>query len=531
MISVMIADDEPKIRQNLIDLIEWEQMELTLTAEVPDGDSLLEILRKVPTEIALIDMKMPGVSGSRLIHWLAREYPALKLVVISGYDDFEYTKAAINANVMGYLLKPVDPDELKQVLGKCIHALETEKQEKKQAAQQKMALKLYDTLLINTRFWRLLEFDSPSTCRQELQSCLEPEPWNELTEWKDFCGRLVILKLETALIQETPSEDAGMHWTMYSIQNILEELFSDCGKVFCHSDSQTAALFLYRSLPRKELEEKLNAGILYIRRFCQMIVYAGVSGTAAEPERLHQLYTEALDAVMNHNLLLEDPVSWYQETREPVPKQVLENYLPIISEAASSPLPLALQIVMRTYRQLMEETALSLRDLLTFNQAAFSLLISTGKPLNAPSITRQLYALQKEALHELSPARICALLTSFLHRNEELLMSDNESKLAHQLKKDIDRNLHQNISIDDLAKTCHFSKTYLSRVFKQEFHISPHQYLLERKVEKAKILLMNPDIKASEIVALLGFTDESHFSKVFKRLTGVSPKQYRMDHR
>lgn len=525
MISVIIADDEPKIRQNLIDLIEWEQMELTLTAEVPDGDSLLEMLQKVPAEIALIDMKMPGLSGGRLIHWLAKEYPSLKLVVISGYDDFEYTKAAINANVMGYILKPVDPEELKSVLGKCIHALEAEIQEKKQAALQKMTLKLYDSLFLNTCFWRLLEYDSPSTCRQELQVCLEQE------SWEDFCGRLVIFMLETVLIKETPSENAGMHWTMYSIQNILEEIFSGYGKVFCHSDNQTAALFLYRPLPQQALEEKLNDGIRYIRRFCQIIVYAGVSSTAEKPESLHRLYTEALDTVMNHPILRETHISWYDRAHEAAPKNVLENCLSILSETASSPLPLAFRTVTQTYHRLMEEADLSLRDLLTFNQAAFSLLISTGKSLNSPSLTRQLYALQTEALHELNPAKICALLSSFLHRNEDLLMSDSESKLAHQLKKDIDRNLHRNISIDDLAKTWHFSRTYLSRVFKQEFHISPHQYLLERKVEKAKILLMNPDMKTTEIVALLGFSDESHFSKVFKRLTGVSPKQYRMEHR
>ncbi len=528
MISVIIADDEPKIRQNLIDLIEWEHMGLTLATEVPDGDSLLDYLRKVPAEIALIDMKMPGLSGGCLIQRLNKEYPSLKLVVISGYDDFEYTKAAINANVMGYILKPVDPEELKQVLGKCIHSLEVENLEKKKAAQQKMALRMYDSLLVNSSFWRLLEYDSASTSRQELLSCLELKDWKD---WDSFCGCLVILKLETALIPETPAEDGGMHWTLYSIQNILEELFSGFGKVFCHSDNQTAALMLYRFLPRPELEKKLNSGILYIRRFCRMIVYAGVSSAANDPESLHRLYTEALDTVMNHPILCENPVAWYSDSHKEAPKNILENYLPTISEAASSPLPLAFQVVMNTYRKLMEEADLSLRDLLTFNQAAFSLLISTGKPLNAPSITRQLYALQKDALHEMNPAKICSLLSSFLHRNEELLMSDSESKLAHQLKKDIDRNLHQSISIDDLARTYHFSKTYLFRVFKQKFHISPHQYLLERKVEKAKILLMNPDMKVSEIADLLDFSDESHFSKVFKRLTGISPKQYRINHR
>lgn len=116
MYRVLIADDENKIRNVLKALIHWKELGLELACECTNGDELLEKLERIPADIILTDMQMPGVSGVELLRCLRQLYPYLPIIVVSGYDDFKYTKQAIISNAVDYILKPVDEDELNEAL-------------------------------------------------------------------------------------------------------------------------------------------------------------------------------------------------------------------------------------------------------------------------------------------------------------------------------------------------------------------------------------------------------------------------------
>ncbi len=116
MYRVIIADDENKIRNVLKTLIHWEELQMELLCECTNGDELLEMLERSPADIILTDMQMPGISGVQLLQRLKELYPYLSIIVISGYDDFKYTKQAIISNAVDYILKPVDEDELNDAL-------------------------------------------------------------------------------------------------------------------------------------------------------------------------------------------------------------------------------------------------------------------------------------------------------------------------------------------------------------------------------------------------------------------------------
>ncbi|WP_410512270.1 response regulator [Paenibacillus sp. BR2-3] len=128
MNKVLIIDDEPWARQVVKSLGDWTRLDLVIAGEAEDGKEGLRLIRELGPHIVLTDMRMPGVDGVELLKQINSQFPLLKIIVMSGYDDFMYLKQAIRSRAVEYLLKPVDPDELNAALEKCIFELQTQKQ-------------------------------------------------------------------------------------------------------------------------------------------------------------------------------------------------------------------------------------------------------------------------------------------------------------------------------------------------------------------------------------------------------------------
>lgn len=121
---VLLVDDEPWNRDILRNLGEWEQLDMVVAGEAEDGDQALQQLQQQNPHIIITDMRMPGTDGVALLETLSAQFPQIKVIVVSGYDDFNYAKHAIRHRAADYLLKPVNPDELNAVLAKCRRDLE-----------------------------------------------------------------------------------------------------------------------------------------------------------------------------------------------------------------------------------------------------------------------------------------------------------------------------------------------------------------------------------------------------------------------
>ncbi len=129
MYSVIIADDEKKVRTAVKLLVDWESMGLSVLCECEDGDALVERVQTLCPDIVITDMRMSGLSGSDLTKTLGNMGVKPKIIIISGFDDFAYAKQAISSKAVAYLLKPIDPMELKEALGRAIGELNAEKNE------------------------------------------------------------------------------------------------------------------------------------------------------------------------------------------------------------------------------------------------------------------------------------------------------------------------------------------------------------------------------------------------------------------
>lgn len=153
LLKVLIADDEPIIREGIRDSIEWNEIGMEVVAEAEDGEEALELAVKYEIDILLADLNMPIMNGLTLIKNIRRSLPNCRVVVISGYDEFGYAQEALRLHVDDYLLKPIKPRNLTEVLER------TREKYKKQAAEKKYLeiasnQIIQNTLMIQEQFCR-----------------------------------------------------------------------------------------------------------------------------------------------------------------------------------------------------------------------------------------------------------------------------------------------------------------------------------------------------------------------------------------
>ncbi|WP_339203750.1 response regulator [Paenibacillus sp. FSL K6-3182] len=130
MLKVFIVDDESWARDIIKAFGEWESLGMEIVGEAEDGTEALRMMEVLQPHIVITDMRMPGTDGAALLQQLNDQFPAIKTIVVSGYDDFQYAKHALRFKAMDYLLKPVDPKELNTALQNCKSGLEAVQMER-----------------------------------------------------------------------------------------------------------------------------------------------------------------------------------------------------------------------------------------------------------------------------------------------------------------------------------------------------------------------------------------------------------------
>ena len=143
-IRVFITEDESIVREGLRDMIPWSDYGLEFVGDAPDGEMALPLLRKLKPDILITDIKMPFMDGISLSQIIRRELPETKIIILSGYDDFEYARKAIELNVDQFLLKPITKAEMIQALETAKAHIEEEQEQKHYLQQYEQELKRFE---------------------------------------------------------------------------------------------------------------------------------------------------------------------------------------------------------------------------------------------------------------------------------------------------------------------------------------------------------------------------------------------------
>jgi two-component system response regulator YesN len=531
--KVLIVDDERHVRHAIRMLVHWEAYGVTEVIEAESGDQAIEVITALSPPVVLTDMRMPGRDGVALMEWIQANSPATRVVVVSGYDDFELVRQAIRRGGMDYILKPVDPVEINEALSKATQAWRTAEQDRNRQTMQAMEVnrmrphyadKLLTELISGTAL-------SITPLREELR----------LPTAIQICNAAVMstTQLDADILDKYKTRRALLS---FSLINICNEFLgtSQTGIAFRHLERTDEIILLYWAEPARwpVLLQEIHAGIRTALR-CYMHIGVGSFGTF--PMGAATAYQEARQALWKRDVL--QATDWMHQSslarqtlRLPqLPEMEEELRLSALSCNASR-VSIAVGRWIAAVAVLPSVTA---EQIAGWNQELDWMLArwlndrpgdAEGEELTDESSTIPALPVDNRGVLSL-PLWTKQIENRLLAAGQALTPSHSPNNpTIRDIARYLDAHYDEDISLQDIASRFYLSREYISRKFKHEYGVNLSDYLCQIRMSKAKLLLLNDKLRLHHIAGMVGYQDEKYFGKVFKKLEGVTPGEFRRRH-
>lgn len=487
-VTLIIVEDEPVILRSIKRGIEQLGDDFQVVADAFDGKEALEKIEEFSPDIVISDIVMPQMDGLEMIEAAKRQGTKAKFILLSGYGEFRYAQKAVDIGVARYLLKPVDFQELREIL---------EGMRRDISEKRRQVLKENIRSLINGSGQ-----GKPSDCGIYYMTVIavwgtmgrsgfyEIHPASDIIRETDFSFLAAMEVKWGKVIFGYPGHYANSylfiipvkvpHWNSITeaAEEIQEHLRSgECFLTVCYSRKGVPQEYLYSSL--REMYCEIPGQLVFGKN--TITTYpCGRDFSIISEENAAKMFSNDICASMDMESL----------------KTVIESWCSYWEEKQMSQAELQVQL-----REIFESPVLNRRmDVMEFLYQSYT------------------YAqLEEQLFLELSPI-LCPVKGKAFSRGEAL---------AESVKNYLDIHFAEEISYKEFNKIFGYSEKYITAVFKDKMGITPSRYVLERKMELAKQLLMsNSGLLLKEVAQRVGYADQLYFSKVFKNCTGMSPRAY-----
>ncbi|KAI7265874.1 hypothetical protein KC345_g8372 [Hortaea werneckii] len=471
--------------------------------------------------IVFTDMRMPLMDGAELLEWLHVHFPNTKTIVISGYQDFNYVKPAIVYGGTDYLLKPLNS---KQLIASAEHAFKLymeEEAERQQQRRQNMQLNVLRPL-----YWDkvLSDLVSGQASFHELKLALCEELGMPIGA--SDC-RVAVISLQGTDCRLLKRFHGDVALTAFVLANVCNEVMAPDGSGYAFRSWQSGGdlvVLLWNAVP--QAEEVLNSINESIRQAYGIQVDIGLSPLNPLPEGLQLAFAQARQGLEERNLLQRDGrIHSFRELpggSRPLEDYALDEQLDKLRIAVlSGDLDRMERVVEEWARQLAGLTLLTESSFL-HQQEEIRAVLKRWRPeedihLELCYDTQGLFSVEKWQ------SQLKSLL-QLLYRGSA---QAPDSRLVLEIREYLNLNYAQEMTLQHIAERFFISRENVSRKFKQITGENLSDYLTSLRVEKAKTLLQNTSLRLSQISELVGYEDEKYFSRVFKKSTGVTPREYR----
>ncbi|MFD2671361.1 response regulator transcription factor [Marinicrinis sediminis] len=539
--SVLIVDDESHVREAIRLLIDWKEYAIETILEASDGHEAIQLIEAHKPEIIFTDMMMSGMNGVQLLKWIHQQHPQAKVVVISGHDDFEFVRNTVKYGGMDYLLKPIDRDELRDTLDKAVASWQEDEQLRQQKQQQNIQMNQFKPVYWDKLFSNLIE---------------QPSYWNSISAdvRKEFHldnpirqGKIVILSLETVTQKIKQKFQRQMDLLYFTLTNICNEILKDAKMGYAFrfwNREKEIILFIWEHFDAMEQKlHQINEGMY---RTLGGRFHFGIGATAPFPDRIDESYNEAKNAIKQRNLLESN--KWFHQPQTPQADKIMsslhfsdveEDIRLAIQSANPKQIRHAVSIWMNKVKQLQHISVVQI-ELWSHEFQVFQKqwlkdvdadVQQSGSSDSQPNGEKEnpLFISLNDAGKIAFDSWEEELNLYFLKIAQQLTKAQqkNDHKVIYDIAEFIQQNYHRDVSLQFIADRFYLSREYISRKFKQEMNENISDYIGKIRIDKAKLLLHNPHLKISQISEMVGYQDEKYFSKVFKKLAGISPNEYR----
>lgn len=534
MYKVLIIDDESIIRKGIKNIINWKQLDCEVCADASDGIEGIELIRKYLPEIIITDIRMPGLDGLSMIKQVKSIVPNTKIIILTGYRDFDYVQEAIKCGAFDFLLKPSKIEELTAVLTRAVNEINDQKIRHMEIDQFKVLFEQSIPILREKLLYDVIYGLNTNE--------------NEITEKMKLFNisirNFVLVVMENDYDEKSNSSQYDKHLYQFGIVSSFEEIFAEKYEVLSIMLNSSRVGFIIQKQDRVPLDiEEVSEKCSYLQEvinngfgFTVTIAVSSNGVTAIElPEKLKEcLGSLEYKSYMGNNSIIQysDLNSFFRyedySTLDKYQKQLLES----IKSGNEDLVRVSTQNIARyvttnkiniNYMKNFYYTTLSSINNIRISVSAAEL---DKKHEEGKDIASLLKLIEKsESAEELNSLledvaiRIAAKVNSFNNRSIKLI-----------LRKAIDyiqEHYSEPVTLNEVAENIYVSTFYISRMFKKELGKSFVDYLNDVRIEKAKELLKDIKYKTYEVAEIVGISDPHYFSKLFKKYSGMTPSEYR----
>lgn len=529
MYRVFLVDDEIVVREGIRDNVKWQNTNFIFSGEAQDGEIALPLIQEIKPDILLTDIKMPFMDGLQLTKIVRKSMPWIKVIILSGHDEFKYAKEAIQIGVTEYLLKPVASGDLIEALDRVALQIEKEKREAEAVEKLKSQLEQHTFLLRDKFLERLVQGMIP------------------ILDIIDGCAKFkidIIAKYYLAVIIEVeiyennnltkePSEFLKAQVVINDIVNKDEDIIS-------FSKSTDEIVLILKGDSESSLNEKSYVVGQAIKYEAERSTSCKLAISIGKPrERLQGISLSYKDAdkvrdykyVYGRNKILSSSDvksgGGFEKKFIKIERNNVKEFMKCGSRSEIG--------------QFIEQYINGLNEAEIKSPIYFYYLF-VDLVLGASDVIQEL----GEKIENVIPEIVCfeSLLADIdsIERFKELVESVTskvidfrESKSLNKYcniivkaKEYIDSNFsNHDISLNSVASHVNVSPSHFSTIFSQETGENFIEYLTKVRMKKAMMLLRMTAQKSAEIAYSVGYNDPHYFSYIFKKTVGITPKEYR----
>ncbi|MGZ7442050.1 response regulator transcription factor [Paenibacillus sp. TH7-28] len=558
----LIVDDEARVRKAVRLLVDWEKHGIREITEAGGGNEAIGIIQSFGPQLVIMDMMMESGHGLELMAWVREHAGNIKFIVVSGHDDFDFVRSAVRHGGIDYILKPIEPEAINAAVAKAVEQWRREERERLEQQQKSIRLNefkpVYDEKLLSSLI------DDPGSADVSLRR-LRRE--GVIPEEPGLC-RLLLARIDAgdaSLQQRFGHNRELLHFALVNICNEFL-LPSRSGIAFKHGRApQEILLLVWGDLERAaERAAQINQGL---HRTLERRLHFGLGSAGELPLSLPRQYAEAAAALQRRNLL--EPDRYIHELnagKADGHAMVMDGRGTAADAPAAAAAAAAGVYPSLTFVKVQEDWKLAVRSADPGQISAASrkwidelCRLGTVTPEMLAAWTSDILSFRSGMIRETLGDKTESVLTE-LKRDDaehappsgdsytfsryvwsdwaEHVMSRLAEVLSRQQARDkstfadivkyIEQNYQSDLSLQDIASRFYVSREYVSRKFKQDYGINFSDYLGKYRIDKAKLLMLNPHLKLQDIAEMVGFHDVKYFSKVFKKQVGLSPREYRV---
>lgn len=526
--TVLLVDDEEVI-QVMRRKINWEGLGFLVIGYADNGVKALEMVEEFQPDVVMTDIKMPYMDGMELAKTIKKEYPATKVLIFTGFDEFEYAKEAIHLEIEEYLLKPVNSIEVMNVFTQLKIKLDQEISEKRNVqVLQKYYMESLPLLQVN--FYSMLI--EGKVHEEEISKYLSD--YQISLEGPFFC----CLVVHTSSGQAT--EDMNPVLLSTSVQKQAGERLGERwrAKSFSYLGNTVLIVQLGTENEISELTDECDRFCKYAGRIIGAVVTVGVGQVCEGLLELSKSYSSAREAVSYRAIY---GASRAINIKEIAPRQTNESDFTTDVELSNLFKMIRLgskEDITQAVDKYMEHIFFTAKSLQHHHIAVMELVSALYRLSANNDVTMKEFSGDMRNLYgqlmDLEPEALQRWLIdiSFSFR-EQLISARSISTKSFVLKaKEYVCNNYadEELSLDDICGVLGVSNSYFSTVFKKETGKTFIGWLTDYRMDQASRLLIETNEKSYIIAKSVGYTDPNYFSYVFKRRFGVSPSKYRTEH-